>query len=60
MMNIYISKNCNLTQIILSGKRLKHGINKTRKKDELSAEGVIVMTKGEYESLANWRLQWNP
>ena len=44
----------------LSGNRMKHTINKKRQVDELSGEGVVVMTKGEYESLANWRLQWNP
>lgn len=40
--------------------RLKHTLNKTLKTEELSAEGVIVMTKQEYDSLSAWQLQWNP
>jgi hypothetical protein len=44
----------------LSGNRLKHTINKKRKVEELSGEGVVVMTKGEYDSLANWHLRWSP
>ena len=44
----------------LSGNRMKRTYNKKLKVDELSAEGVVVMTKGEYESLASWQLRWNP
>ena len=44
----------------LSGNRMKHAMNKKRKEEELSGEGVVVMTKGEYESLASWELRWNP
>ena len=40
--------------------RLKHTISKTRNVEQLSAEGVIVMTKEDYDSLAGWQLQWNP
>ena len=44
----------------LSGNRMKHTINKKRKIDELSGEGVVVMTKDEYDSLADWQLRWSP
>ena len=44
----------------LSGNRMKRTYNKKLKVDELSAEGVVVMTKGEYDSLASWQLRWNP
>lgn len=40
--------------------RLKHTLNMIHKTEELSAEGVIVMTKQEYDSLAGWHLLWNP
>lgn len=40
--------------------RLQHTINKRRKMEQLSAEGVIVMKKQEYDRLADWQLQWNP
>jgi hypothetical protein len=40
--------------------RLKHTINKTRKVEQLSVEGVIRVSKDEYDSLANWELRWNP
>ena len=40
--------------------RLKHTISQTRNVEQLSAEGVIVMTKEDYDSLAGWQLQWNP
>jgi hypothetical protein len=40
--------------------RLKHTINKTHKVEQLSAEGVILMSKDEYDSLAKWELRWNP
>ena len=60
----YISmKNAAGKQVVwtaLSGNRLKHTVNKKRKIDELSGEGVVVMSKDEYESLANWQLQWKP
>ena len=44
----------------LSGNRLKHTVNKKHKVEELSGEGVVVMTKGEYDSLADWHLRWSP
>ena len=44
----------------LSGHRLKHTMNKKRKVEELSGEGVVVITKDDYESLANWQLHWSP
>ena len=44
----------------LSGNRMKRTYNKKLKVDELSAEGIVVMTKDEYDSLASWQLQWNP
>ena len=40
--------------------RLKHTFNKKLETEELSVEGVIMMTKREYDSLAAWQLQWNP
>ena len=40
--------------------RLKHTINKMRNMEKVSAEGVILMTRQEYDSLADWQLQWNP
>jgi len=40
--------------------RLKHTFNKILKTEELSAEGVIVMTKQEYDGIDAWLLQWNP
>lgn len=44
----------------LSGNRLKHSMNKKRKVEELSGEGVVVISKAEYDSLTNWELRWNP
>jgi len=40
--------------------RLKHTINTTRNMEQLSVEGVIRTSEGEYDSLANWELRWNP
>jgi hypothetical protein len=39
---------------------LKRTINKTQSEEELSAEGVIPMSKEDYDSLASWQLLWNP
>ena len=44
----------------LPATRLKHTINKTRNEEQLSAEGVILMSKKDYDSLATWKLRWNP
>jgi len=44
----------------LAGSRLKHTINKKHNTEELSAEGIVAMSKAEYESLANWQLRWSP
>lgn len=44
----------------LPGNQMKRTYNKSLKVKELSSEGVVVMTKGEYDSLASWQLQWNP
>jgi hypothetical protein len=49
-----------LVWINLPTSRLKHTINKTRNMEQLSAEGVIQMSKDEYDSLAKWELRWNP
>ena len=56
-------KNATGKQVVwtaLSGNRMKHTINKKRKVEELSGEGVVVITKSDYESLANWQLHWSP
>lgn len=45
---------------VLATKHLKHTINKIRNLEELSAEGVIPMSKEDYDSLASWQLKWNP
>jgi len=45
---------------IISAIRLKHTTNKIRKMKELSVEGVILMTRQKYDSLADWQLRWNP
>ncbi len=42
------------------GNRSKHTFSKRLNTEELSMEGVIVMGKQEYDSIAGWQLQWNP
>ena len=39
---------------------LKHTTNKTRNMEQLSVEGVIRISKDEYDNLAKWELRWNP
>jgi hypothetical protein len=39
---------------------LKRTTNKTHNVEELSAEGVIPMSKEDYDSLASWQLLWSP
>ena len=44
----------------VAGNRSKHTFSKRLKTEELSMEGVIVISKREYDRIAGWQLQWNP